>query len=324
MLRLLLTFSWLLPVFVTAQTTDPLDVSDTLEAIPFVAYWAEGDVYRFAVTKVDYRTRDGEVMKNDTTRYTGRFEVLDSTETSYTIKWTMEDHSPLSKAAAELVAEVEGLVDDDFTEVIYSTDELGGYRQIENLEEIQSYVKKIVDGILETPTFSNPELPEATRETIRATLRLMEGRQFIETSMFPELRQLHSVFGAEYSIKDTLRYEDEFLVPLWNGSVKAYGTVYLDSVDVSDDYAHLKQLVDIDAEDMKVKLGEYMARLGVEGEKLDSALLQSDYYTYEDNDFHFYYYPGIPIYIDCFRKVYMKMEDTEVEAIVTLFIEWVE
>lgn len=322
MLRLFL-FACLLPFLAAAQTDATFAESDALEAIPFVAYWAKGDVYRFAVTKVNYQTKNEEVTKNDTTRYTGRFEVLDSTASSYTIKWTMENHSPLSDAATELLSGLE-MTDVVFTDIIYSTDELGAYQKIENLAEIQSFVKGIVDKLLEQPPFNLPSTSEEAKAAIQATLRRMESPDFIELGLFPEIRQLHSTFGAEYSRTDTIRYDDEFLIPLWNGKAKAYGTVYLDSVDVSDDYAHLKQLVEVDTDDMKTQLAAYMGSLGVQGAELDNALKESTYYTYEDNDFHFYYYPGIPIYVDCFRKVYMKLMGSEVEAIVSLQIEWVE
>lgn len=324
-MRLLLyVLFFFIPLIILAQTDAVTTDDAALEDIQIIAYWSKGDVYRFDVTKVDYRTSQGEVTKNDTTNYTGRFEVMDSTATAYTIKWTMEDYSPLSETTSSLMDELGVDLTTGFTDIIYSTNELGVYQQIENLEEIQVFVNEVIAKMLEKPEFNNPEFSPEKMKAIRTNLERIGQRGFIETSMFPELKQLHSVFGGAYSQSDTLRYEDQFFVPLWNGMAKAYGTVYLDTVDVSDDYVHLKQLVDVNETEMKSQLVDYLKTFGPDSTQLDKMMEEAIYSTYEDNDFHFYYFPGIPIYIDCFRHVRMKIEDAESEAKVRLLIEWIE
>lgn len=315
MFKSLLVSFLLLPFLLIGQ-------SDTLTEVPFVAYWAKGDTYNFEVKKIERKIRNGNLEKNDTSSYTGIFEVLDSTATSYTIKWTPINHSIVDLDLAPEV--MEKLATTNLEYLIYTTNELGEYQGIENIEEIQSLARAVVDGLLKDTSVFKVTLPEQTRNTLESTLRRMESRQFIEMGMFPELRHLHSPFGAAYSRYDTIHYEDVFTIPLWQSAAKANGTIWIDSIDVTNEFAHIRQLVEVDESEMKEQLKSYLSKLGMPEEKLAKMLPESKYFVGENNDFYFYYYPGIPVYVDYFKEV--VFEAAEEKAVVTnqVQISWID
>ena len=59
--------------------------------IAFVAYWSLGDSYNFKVSKSKKQWKGEELTKDEQEDYIANFTVIDSTENSYTIKWSYEN-----------------------------------------------------------------------------------------------------------------------------------------------------------------------------------------------------------------------------------------
>ena len=55
--------------------------------IPFIAYWAKGDSYKFKMKKSIEKTKNDKSIRNDSIVYDAFFTVLDSSATSYKISW---------------------------------------------------------------------------------------------------------------------------------------------------------------------------------------------------------------------------------------------
>lgn len=319
MLKYLLALSLLLPLSLLAQSDSLITIPDSLATVPFVAYWAVGDVYKFDVKKIDIRTKNDEETKNDTSSYTGVFEVIDSTETSYRIRWTYEGQSSLGgEYSKELYA---AMKDIQVHEVIYSTDELGAFNRIENLEELQAGVKAMVDAILNGDAM---EIPDSVRAKIEPIMRNLSDPAYIQSSLLPEIQLIHYPYGVEYVEQDTVTY-DELLPNAFGGDpIKATSRLYIDSLDVSDDYVHLKQFMNLDETDAKQMLTDLFTRLGAKEKEISEIVEDASYKIRNDNDYHFYYYPGIPIYIDYFRDVKINVKGDKGGRIMRTLIEWVE
>jgi len=89
--QILLTFLFLVTFTLFSQE------NDELTAIPIVSYWSKGDVYTFLVKKSKKTWKEEDLSKADSSEYSATFTVIDSTETSYTIKWEFEnEYSNLS------------------------------------------------------------------------------------------------------------------------------------------------------------------------------------------------------------------------------------
>jgi len=318
-LKYLLLLFLLSPLGLCAQTDSLGSAADTLARIPFIAYWSTGDVYKFDVQKIDIRTKNGAETKNDTSSYTGVFEVMDSTETDYRIKWSFEGSSPLAGALDK--STISALNDAEIYEVIYVTDELGTFRQIENMEELQRSAGKTIEALLAGPL---KEMPDSARMMMEPLLRSMTTPAFIESNLLPELKLLHYPYGVEFVEGDTITYEEEIPNPFGGNSMQATSTLYVDSLDVADDFIHLKQFMNMDESDVTELLRGVFESMGMKQEKPREVINEAIFKIRNDNDYYFYYYPGIPIYIDYFREIETKIDGDEGSRIIRTLIEWVE
>lgn len=57
-------------------------------SVSYVAYWSVGDSYDFRVRKTSMQWTGDSLTKDEASEYTANFEVIDSTENLYKIRWT--------------------------------------------------------------------------------------------------------------------------------------------------------------------------------------------------------------------------------------------
>ncbi|TXF87129.1 hypothetical protein FUA23_18730 [Neolewinella aurantiaca] len=326
----LLYFVFLFPLFAFCQN-DSL-MADPDFQVEFVAYWEVGDEYRYKVEKHDIRYRGEETTKDDTTRYTALFTVLDSTATSYRISWKFEDYE-LTGEGEELMEAVLANPSEElasalqFEEVIFTTDELGTFQQIENVDEII----RTLDVFIEQATASitkeyvdQPEVLEKVKQALEVTYTAMRTQAYLENTMFVEIAHLLNPMGAAFSPTDTLYYDDRFPNNFGGPEIKAEGRYYFDTLDVQNDYCHLKNYVELDPDDTQRMLKDYFAKIGLDDGKILDVLNDSTYDIWENNDYFYYYYPGIPIYIDQMRVVDFNLAGEKAKAVKRYILEWID
>lgn len=180
-------------------------------AVPFVAYWSTGDSYNFRVTKVKQTWRDDKLVKNDSTQYIANFEVIDSTEKSYKIRWTFENNLVSTYQIPEKL--LEKYPECKRTEIIYTTTENGEFVAIENWEEYGKMMKDVFDVIIETKGGDE-------REKLRAGMQSQMDPEQAKTLLMNVFQQMgvaeenmdEKVKNAEINIRDDNRYT-YFYVP---------------------------------------------------------------------------------------------------------------
>lgn len=299
--------------------------------VPFVAYWSTGDRYKFQVIKLEYRTKNGEVSKDDTTRYVGVFEVLDSTATSYQIEWSYENYRQTNGASqklAQLLAQSAPQLTN--LKVRYTTDEFGEFQQVDNMDEIMAAMKASLD-IVYANLEAKDDLPPGGVATIRRLTAGMMTPAYVQNTILADITSIHALFGGSYPIKDTLFYEEELPTAFGGQSIRGDGQLFVDTIDVADDYVHIKQYLDLNPEDTRQMMTEFFQSLkeNMPITKKDttdfaSFLQDTQFEIRDDNDYYFYYYPGIPIYLDIYREMVMKFSGQDAVIKKQLLIEWIE
>jgi hypothetical protein len=329
MLRYLTLLFLFLPFQLAAQI-DSMAV-DTATYIPFVAYWAMGDEYRYEVEKHDLRYEKDSLVKSDTTRYIAVFEVLDSTATSYRIRWHYEAFQPTETGAKLMLETTEdmqaALKNIQLEDIVFSTDEFGTFQQIENLDQIQAtldlYITKIkADALKELA--DDPERQASVAKALEVTFNVMRQRQYVENNMFVELIHLLHPMGSEFPAYDTLDYTDQFPNNFGEGVVNANGVYYFDTLILNEYYGHLKQFIDLDPDDTKLMLQDYFKQTGIGQNQMQELLMKSSYNISDNNDYYYYYDPGIPVYVDCMRTLTFLINENEVRGIKRYLLQWVD
>lgn len=282
--------------------------------IPFVAYWAKGDTYNFKVTKILKKWINEKQVKDDSSSYVATFEVLDSTENSYTIQWSFETNLGDFNIPLALLKKYPQY---KTTKVIYTTDELGSFVDIINWKEIGESMK----GLKKELAKSIAEKTKAPLETVEKELPFLDvytTKEGIELLILQELQYLHGPFGLEYPHIGAINYED-VLPNLFGGEpIKAKAKMYVTSLDTSQQFCTLVQEVEIDKEDMRKTIAEIYQH----GSDQNKALINKAELDIKDyNTFSYHYYPGVPVHIENRRDIAVSMGAATSNAFTIIRIE---
>jgi hypothetical protein len=134
---------------------------DDSNSVGIVAYWNEGDSYKFKVTKITKTWKEDKLARNDSITYTAEFMVADATEDSYSIMWECNidfvSSSNLPENLRDLFAGYEDL------SVNYTTSELGEYKGIKNWVEISDQLRKMLNVWIQSLEMNSEERVVAER-----------------------------------------------------------------------------------------------------------------------------------------------------------------
>ncbi len=290
-----------------------LYAQDDNYTLPFVAYWSKGDVKHYKITKIKRQYVADSLAKEEIDAYISRFEILDSTENSYSIEMTYEQElassTELSAELSEAFKEFEDLT------IRYKTDELGAFQEVTNMVEIQTMMNKIFDVLLsKIDTTEGLDIGKAI-VPIRNAFTTPEG---IEVLLLKEIVYFHFPFGAEYDIEAPIVYEDKLPNAFGGEPFKAIGSLSFENVDYDNYTCRFIHTLRIDpdaSKDMIIDLvGKIIAGMNYTAEKDREAQIQAIREEFADmkydindyNEFEYEYDPGWPILIKTKRTIQMR------------------
>lgn len=271
-------------------------------AVPFVAYWALGDTYHFKVTKIKQQRTNDELEKNDSSQYIASFEVIDSTDKSYKIKWTFENNLVSTYQIPEKF--LEKYPEYKRTEIIYTTTETGEFVEIENWEEYGKMMQDVFEALI-------AEKGGAEKEQLRAVMEYMtaaySSKESIEGIVFKELRYFHFPFGMQIATSDTIEYQEEFPHIFGGDPVKGRGIMFIESVDFESEYCVLINQTQMDPEQANSLLMRVFRKMGIADEDIEKELKHSEINIHDDNRYAYFYFPGVPALIETERGTTVRL-----------------
>ena len=290
--------------------------------IPFVAYWALGDTLSFEVTKLDQRWEHDSLIKNDTSRYLARFEVVDSTESSYQIKWTYEQDLRGTFGLPEpLLDQLRAYGE---MEVLYTTTELGEFVGVDNWEEIGVAVRDLFVLLTDYLGEEDGVLSERFKETMQTMALMFSTKEGVEQLLLKELQVFHFPFGYEYSVEDTMRYEEILPTVVGNNNIRADASLYFTSHDYEWSHCTFHQEMNLNPDDAKAFLLDFFRQLELENEEVEELLRTARYEIIDRNEYEYFYYPGIPVRIVTNREIIMEVGAEKGRRKDVMVIEWVD
>lgn len=309
-----LLFSILFPILSKANT-DTTNVS-------FIAYWAVNDVYKYEIKKYIQQWSGEDLVKFDSSSYIAEFRVIDSTETSYKVKWTYKNEIFRSLQLSEEITN--SLKIDPVLEVIYTTDEYGEYTGIENWEDIRKSINQLYDILIPFLTQSG-ENSGGIEKILNQMKNTFQTKVGIEAFLVPELKVLHFPFGSSLDINKEYEYEDSYPNMFGIDPVKANGKLYLSEVDFEDEYCILIQEVSLDEDSSKSMILDFFKLSEFKKDDFDKILQDSNVEINDYNVYGVYYYPGVIEFIRTVRETVFISGDEEVsrrdQLIINLLFE---
>ncbi|WP_207432742.1 hypothetical protein [Sabulibacter ruber] len=310
----------LLSIFVLVQLS-AFAQSDS-SRVPFVAYWGKGDVYKFKVTKLKQQWKNGTLDKNDSSQYIVNFEVIDSTENSYRIKWIYRNNLAstynLSPALLEKFAKY------DLTEIIYKTTETGQFVGIENWQQVADMMKSMFADIIEVTaeggTISKADLQKRLEPMIAA----YNSKEAVEQLVFNELQYLHFPLGADFSASATIEYDDELPNMFGGNPIKAKGKLFFESVDPEESRCMLVQELNLNPEDTRKVVTLVLNKMGLKEKEVKAAMKTAKFSITDLNKYDYFYNPGVPVKIETRRETLLNIQKETARRIDKVMIELID
>ena len=261
-------FPLLLAVLFSQNAFSQSDSVDIITHVPFVSYWWVGDTYNFKVTKMKKKWKDGQLTKSDSSGYIAKFTVIDSTETTFKIKWEYKACLGTDWGLSEEMMEKLSKYD-DLTEVIYATNEVGEFIGVENWQAISEMTTSIFNSLMEETTKEKDMDKEAFDKMMQPLISIYSSKDAIEQLVLKELQYFHFPFGVEYPILDTVEYEEEMQNMFGGEPFKGEAILYFEEVDLEDDFCILVKEMQIEPESTHRILSDFFKTLGMKDDELD-------------------------------------------------------
>ncbi len=315
----LLTFIFIYTASVVGQEESTTEQDTT--GVPFVAYWEIGDSYNFQVTKIRRQWKEGISTKNDSSSQVVNFLVLDSTATSYKIKWSTKTDLSEFNIPLELT---ESMSKYSVTDVIYTTTELGEFVGIENWEEISDMMQNLLTDMMVLIAEDGDVDMATLKGAMQPVQNLYSSKAGLEKLVFKELNFMHFPFGLEYDLNNVIEYEDLLPNMLGGDPIRGDARLYIEDVDFENSFATLKQEMNLNPEDTKRIITSLFKQMNLNNEEFDEALASAEFDIRDNNSYSFYFNPGVPYIIETNRETVMKLGPEDGKRVDILRIELVE
>lgn len=292
------------------------------DSISFVAYWAMQDRYEFEITKVEQSWENAIMVNNDSIKYRAVFEVLDSTDSSYRIRWTFQqDVADTYDFPQEYLDSMNNF---QLTEVIYTTTELGEFSGIENWNELSKIMKGLFQDILDISAREQNADRALMEETIRPLMDIYSSEEGIENFLLQELQYLHYPFGYVFTVQDTLTFEEELPNLIGGDPVSGDAILYFDRIDWEEQYCSFVYEMQVRQEEARRFLKLYYETMKMNDPDIED-LINTSFLDIRDIDRYSYYFDfGIPVYIETSRIFTLINKEEHYIDLEKVIIEWVE
>lgn len=295
--------------------------------ISFIAYWSKGDSYDFKVSKVKREWEKETLTKKDSSQYIANFKVLDSTESSYKIQWTFKNNIISSfqenskkyfkdkKVLKEIIAK------NDFSKIIYKTNEFGEFIEIVNWEDLAETTRLLLEEVIKSFEDKDPVKIASFRKKMQPIVDIYTSQSGIEQLALKELQYFHYPFGLEYDVTQPIEYEQDLKNMLGGKPIRSETTLTFEEVDFENYYCSIKEESELNSQDSKRVIKKLLKKMGLSDSETKKSISNAFLDIKDLNYYQYYYYPGVPHYIYGSRKSILKIDDEDKTKIDEIFIE---
>lgn len=291
--------------------------------IQVCAYWNVGDKYHFQIEESKYKidnqtdTSDVELSAEILT-----LEVIDATDSTYRVRVTSDDfqHSDYNRMAIhEEIMQQFGSMPYEF-----ETDEFGTFKRLiikdEDLDNFYLALDVMVDRIAEERGLADEGKP-----ALKAMMKALLTRERLVAAYMEEITPLLWFHGLRLSQDAKVDYQTEVPSFFGDGStITMNGQFWVDE-ELTDEYsAVLHNVTNADPNDMRKYMKSFMGTaadaLGVGDdieEAADDIFKDASIELIDDAYEEIHLDTGWPINYDYMRTIRVKMQDQELEQVLT-------
>lgn len=275
--------------------------------VAFVAYWSVGDSYDFKISKTKQQWQGEELTKDNTLSYLTNFSVIDSSQSSYTIQWTLENS--LGKKYDLTEDMLRSLSRYELTEIIYKTSHLGEFIEVLNWREVSEFMDSLYEDLIVVISAGDGEKLAEYSELLAPVREIFNSKEGIEQLVLKEVQLIHFPFGFEFDSTGPQFYDEE-LPNLFGGApILAKSKIFFEELQYANAYCRLKKEMNLDPKDAHELLLQLFERLNLKDKELERAIGNSTFTIQDENAFEYYFYPGVPIKITTHRESLINIDN---------------
>jgi len=289
--------------------------------VAFVSYWSIGDSYDFKVSKIKKQWKEGTLTKDQKQDYIANFTVIDSTENSYTIKWSYEnDLGNTYKIPEKLLDRFSKY---KMTEIKYKTSEVGDLIEILNWKEVGETMNSMFDDIVEVLGEEDEKKKEVLKTAMQPFKQIYSSKQGVEQLVLKELQYFHFPMGVEFDITEPMFYDEE-LPNMFGGKpikAKAKAKLYFEDVDFDESFCTVKQEMSLNPNDTREILKQVFKKMNLGDKGMNKALKTAVFEINDRNTYEYYFNPGVPHKIETIRETIIDIDKEKGKRIDKTIIE---
>lgn len=193
--------------------------------VQVVSYWDKGEKQNYTITLEKIKLKGEDTTSKELISYDVEVSVTGATKNSYTVQWDYKNFKTNDKN--ELTQELSKI--NKNMQVIYKTDEMGGFIEVINWKEIRAYNQKAI-AVLRKKIGTAPEIEKMLKQIENS----FSTKEAIEAASIKDIQQFHSFHGGKYKLHEEI--SDKIKVPnvLTNIPFDADYSLYLDEINETD------------------------------------------------------------------------------------------
>lgn len=196
-------------------------INDEGTGVQVIAYFNKGEKYTYDLTLDEANIKGTDTIYTLRLSYKVDVTVVDSTATGYEIEWKYRNYKAeeADEFTKKIIPVSEGLL------IRFSTDELGIFQELLNLEDIQDYNRKAFKA-----AFKGHDL----KVTVEQMLEKLSTREAIETFMMRDILLFHTFHGTPINSGEIIQEEIEEESALSKKPIKSSILLELDEIDLEN------------------------------------------------------------------------------------------
>lgn len=309
---------FLIIILISTISTNLFSQTDSTK-IAFVSYWSIGDSYNFKVSKIKQQWKEGILSKDEKQEYIANFTVMDSTENSYTIKWSYENDLGSTYQIPETL--LEKFSKYKITEIVYKTSEVGDLIEILNWKEVGETMNNLFDDIVEVLGQEDVNKKENLKTAMRPFKDIYSSKQGVEQLVLKELQYFHFPMGVEFDITEPLYYDEELPNMFGGKPIKAKAKLYFENIDFNESFCVIKQEMSLDPDDTREILKQVFKKMNLDDNGMKKALKTAVFEINDKNTYEYYFNPGVPHKIETIRESIIDIDKEKGKRIDKTIIE---
>jgi len=235
---------YIMPLFAQINMAD--------STVQVVSYWDKGEKQNYTITLEKIKLKGEDTTSKELISYDVEVSVTGATKNSYTVQWDYKNFKTNDKN--ELTQELSKI--NKNMQVIYKTDEMGGFIEVINWKEIRAYNQKAI-AVLRKKFGTAPEIEKMLKQIENS----FSTKEAIEAASIKDIQQFHSFHGGKYKLHEEI--SDKIKVPnvLTNIPFDADYSLYLDEINETDNNYILRSSQVVDSTQLMDATFQFLSNL---------------------------------------------------------------